>query len=757
MDSILKAISLVVFMLGVSFLPHALTTFDACPFSCKCSSENVQYEVVCPTFIPQSLPSNTHFVQVENIRNKSTINQQDFNSASWASVKELSLSSNTDIEEIEANAFSNLTGLSHLHIHFTYLKNLSPSAFSDLQNLSLLNMSENGGISFTQLKEALSIPNSLQNLQELILVGLNRDNYGESVDSTFFEPLAEKPLRFLDLTRAFFTVLDVESFSNALGDTIQVINMSHSFSVGKVIMPSNHNLFPNLEIFDISFTTIPWMKTSVGVNLALSYFDCYFPFVLANQLKLNAILDSKEFQVRLNGETRISANCERQIRKRLELSNNNFVWLNASFSPNFPTYQEVDISNNGVMYLGANITGHLSELVWVNLSGNKLSHMEQYPEFETLFQKNILLEWMDLSSNGLTNIPRNVFQNNNKLKTLILANNKLNGIFFEIKHLQHLEVLDVSKNLIAFFDNSALSSFEILSSSEVGETSTFFSVQFTENELLCSCETVDFVRWFVTTNVMIKNRDVYTCYLNKEVVLIDTNTLKESKYQCEKTKIIIISVCTSLACIGLLGLTIGLGRYIYRRRRKIERIRRLVNKYRVANPPNKYLLFLSFCSKDDDFVSQYVIDELRHRLQERLPNGENLVCIGDQEFELGKFIIEEIIKCIEASSVMIFVVSKAFCESNYCEYETIVAQLDRKPTVLMFREEVEPKKLPKVLHKHFNQFVRARWIQDDGVYSLKPDWDKVCDSILELAGKSLESESTHKIEQTERDCERSFA
>ncbi|KAL3847012.1 hypothetical protein ACJMK2_017949 [Sinanodonta woodiana] len=746
MDSCLKTVLLVVFILGVSFFPHAGTTSEACSLNCRCSSENVNYDVVCPTFIPQILPSNTHLVEVTNIINKYSINRHDFNSASWTSVKVLRLSSNTHIEEVEENAFGNLTGLERLHIHFTYLTILSPFAFSGLQNLSLLNMSENGGIRFTQLSKALSVPNSLQNLQELILVGLNRDNPGESIDYAFFKALADKPLRYLDLTRAFFTVIEVDSFSNALADTIQVINMSHAFSIWSVITPRYENLFPNLEIFDISYASIPWMKTSVGVNLGLSYFDCHFPFVRANQLKLNAILDSIEFEVRLNGETRAAAGCEREIRKRLEFSNNNLVWLNRSFSPNFLTYQEVDISNNGLMYLGLNITGHLSELVWVNLSANRLSYMEQYPEFERLFQINVLLEWLDMSANGLSNIPRNLFQKNTRLKTLILANNKLQGIVFEITHLQHLELLDVSKNTIAFFDNFAQSSFESLSSSNFGGNGTVFSVQFTDNDLLCSCETVSFVRWFVTTDVMIKNRDVYTCSLNKEVVLIDTKALQRTEYQCEQTKIIITAVCTSLVCLGILALTIGFVRHVCRRRRKIERIRRLINKYRIANPPNKYLLFLSFCSKDDDFVSQYVIGELRHRLQERLPNGEHLVCIGDQDFELGRFIIEEIIKCIEASSVMMFIISNAFCESNYCEYETIVAQFDRKPTVLMFREDVEPKKLPKVLHKHFNQFVRARWMHDENVYTLKPDWDKVCDSILELAGKSLKGKSSHEVE-----------
>ena len=106
---------------------------------------------------------------------------------------------------------------------------------------------------------------------------------------------------------------------------------------------------------------------------------------------------------------------------------------------------------------------------------------------------------------------------------------------------------------------------------------------------------------------------------------------------------------------------------------------------------------------------------------------------GDFNFRLGFPITNEIIRCIDASAVIVFCVSAEFCKSRYCEDEVIVACFDRKPVVLMFLEKVDMNEMPKVLTKHFQNITRSKWIlHENGQYKIIPKWEVVCRSIVDL-------------------------
>jgi hypothetical protein len=88
-------------------------------------------------------------------------------------------------------------------------------------------------------------------------------------------------------------------------------------------------------------------------------------------------------------------------------------------------------------------------------------------------------------------------------------------------------------------------------------------------------------------------------------------------------------------------------------------------------------------------VYRYIIDELKDTLSARLDaSKDDIVCIGDIHFEPGRYILDEIIRCTESSCVVLLVVSEAFCKSHYCDFEALCAQLEKKPIILMFLEDV---------------------------------------------------------------------
>ncbi|KAK3587392.1 hypothetical protein CHS0354_028769 [Potamilus streckersoni] len=146
----------------------------------------------------------------------------------------------------------------------------------------------------------------------------------------------------------------------------------------------------------------------------------------------------------------------------------------------------------------------------------------------------------------------------------------------------------------------------------------------------------------------------------------------------------------------------------YRRYFKLRHIKLLIEKYRKGDPPNKHLVCHSFCTNDRDFVYRYIQDELKDALSERLgASKDDIVCICDVHLEPGRYILDDIVRCTESSSIVLLVVSEAFFRSHYCDFEVLCAELEKKPIILMILEELDPKLMSKMIYKHFQRYTRT--------------------------------------------------
>ena len=107
-----------------------------------------------------------------------------------------------------------------------------------------------------------------------------------------------------------------------------------------------------------------------------------------------------------------------------------------------------------------------------------------------------------------------------------------------------------------------------------------------------------------------------------------------------------------------------------------------------------------------------------------------LICFGDRHFR--HTIFSKILRCLEESKVVVVVLSRNYCQSNYCKLEIEQAQLMRKPIILILTEHVKEEAMNNVIRGVFKNTTRARFVVEDGLYRLEPDWDQVCMSILQL-------------------------
>ena len=113
-------------------------------------------------------------------------------------------------------------------------------------------------------------------------------------------------------------------------------------------------------------------------------------------------------------------------------------------------------------------------------------------------------------------------------------------------------------------------------------------------------------------------------------------------------------------------------------------------------------------------------------------SDKELVCIGDRFFRPGQTIFSEMIRCLDDSAVFIAVMSKNYCNSDYCRLEIEQARLQGKPIILIFIEEVAQEDMTLVIREVFRKYTRVKFVLQDGVYYLQPDWKFVCESIILL-------------------------
>ena len=152
-------------------------------------------------------------------------------------------------------------------------------------------------------------------------------------------------------------------------------------------------------------------------------------------------------------------------------------------------------------------------------------------------------------------------------------------------------------------------------------------------------------------------------------------------------------------------------------------------------------LLFSFCSEDEEVVLEEIYPKLNEGLKKILDAESRCVAIGGIDFRPGFPLANEIIRCIEGSSVVVFFVTNAFCRKAWCRNEALVAHSDNKPTVLMLWEKVDVKLMPKHLYKHYLLYTRVHWVQEQGQRIMKPDWNELCEAIVRLIGENPQQET----------------
>ena len=133
-----------------------------------------------------------------------------------------------------------------------------------------------------------------------------------------------------------------------------------------------------------------------------------------------------------------------------------------------------------------------------------------------------------------------------------------------------------------------------------------------------------------------------------------------------------------------------------------------------------------------DIYITKVSSTIQDTLKILIKRDKDFICVGDRYFRLGRTIYSEMTRCLDDCAVFIAVMSRNYCNSEYCKLEIEEARVKGMPIILIFIEKVEEDYMSRVTREVFRNYTRAKFVFEDGVYRLNADWKFVCESVIQL-------------------------
>ena len=697
-----------------------------CPEKCRCNGLILECHRQMPNFIPE---------HVTNVVVYGTdLGMLDFNDSGWLNVTHLTINpgesvllTREDISvELQDSVFRTLVNLEYLQIACRCLKHISEGAFRGLSKLMVLDLSNNR-ITRDSFLNGLKGDGILPNLEELLFSNTSVTDFGVFIiQEDFLRAVSQKPLKVLDMSRTKFVFPQTdffESFSH-----LEKLNISESSSAvaflfrvlheGKLTFPG----FPKLRSLDLSFPSDLDQMFRPGQE------SRGIPF--SSQLTEIYCLKFLTLPVKILYTTGISVPGYHQ---------NETFCFSGSFRDSSSVYcivgninlEKLVVSENLFSYFDPDIFKHMSSVKHLDLSKNILGDAFSEENYVNSIVAHLeQLEVFIVSDNGIHTLPAGAFENAKTLKVLDLSHNRIKSVTFRTDGLTALQYLDLRHNKIVIVDELSLQRLDKLKTQiaiSIVNESAPTGIYLQENSITCSCENRKYINWSINYNESNK------CLLDGVETEIDNYILGQSHFLCKKD--IVIVVYSLLAVVELVVFASFL--YIMLRERSAAKLRRKImrgiQQYREKREKNrKTPVFLSFCSNDDELVMGDIAPPLENGLQKLLKTDSRCVATGYNDFRPGMPLANEIIRCVEESSVIIFFVTNAFCAKMWCRNEALIAFYENKPTILMVWEDLNLKAMPKYLYHQYKHHARVHWVQENGQRVMKPGWDELCQSVVSL-------------------------
>lgn len=327
-------------------------------------------------------------------------------------------------------AIQSLLQLRSLKLVNMQLRFILKDSLEEFRSLKHLEVSGNRDMRFFPVGAIYSVPS----LEELVL----KDNGLVKVPGWAFFGLPN--LKSLDLSRNQIDTLRPDAFRN-VSNTLEKIDLTGNLLTTSSISEFSRYDWERLKNLRLLYNKI----TRIPINFSTKMRNLEFL-----ELELNAI--SEITSVDFRPLTRL---------KYLDLSDNLItkIWPSALDLPAIQTLRLVNLNkNNAPVVIENAFRGPKQFLTSVALMENRFNAMDLWNEVARL--KSV--QELDLSDNGLTNLPRSAFANNTKVKTLTISNNNI-GPYLSASQLDGLQAslqqLGLNSNGIQTIDSCLFTEF----------------------------------------------------------------------------------------------------------------------------------------------------------------------------------------------------------------------------------------------------------------------------------------------------------
>ncbi|XP_030639072.1 toll-like receptor 18 [Chanos chanos] len=376
-----------------------------------------------------------------------------------------------------------------------------------------------------------------------------------------------------------------------------------------------------------------------------------------------------------------------------------------NYKGTMPSLHLFNLSNNFLNSLSdvASLTGEFKSLKIIDLSYNQLGSAEgdactwkpnithllaHHNQIVTTSFKCLptTLVFLDLSYCNLERVDKDYFEKASNLREVRLSGNKIKFIPAGWKN-PNLQSLSLDGN-----------SFGLINMGLFKDMPGLVTLKAGNNPYHCTCDLHNFIHE-TTSKGKVKIIDWpenYKCYHPE--ALLDTMVSKyfPGHVACDIRLVIIISVATTSVVVLAIMLVCYVFNIPWYAKASYQIIRA---KYRAhkegAGPSVHYAFhaFISYSHADADWVRDHLLTCLENA---RPPYR---LCIHERDFMPGKWIIDNIIENIENSRKVIFVLSRHFVDSEWCNYELYFAQQRAigktfSDVILVVKEPIDPNSLP---------------------------------------------------------------
>ncbi|KAK3577638.1 hypothetical protein CHS0354_010146 [Potamilus streckersoni] len=492
---------------------------------------------------------------------------------------------------------------------------------------------------------------------------------------------------------------------------------------------------------------------------------------MSKALAMNVILDL----------SRLNADAAVQI---IDMSNNKLVYVNLTIlgTDKVQQLQKLDLSGNGMEYIAPSSLRLLSLLKVLDMAENNLLSMQTTEDFSNLFRSATELRVLSLRNNHLTALPKTCFSSNTKLQLLDLRHNDLNDFNIDLSNMWSLKYIDLRNNRLHNLSLGMIHTLENISRHQMTKTkgnesnaADIFSlyrldkialaatygygqsidmtrelpkkeehmywnltIDLYGNPLQCDCESIYFIQWIISTNIIIVDMESLVCKYGNDLYPLNRETLDKVHFDCVSfpilIKIVVSSVTIGIVCASVFAFLALCIRRTSRRAKHMEFFKRLIQK---VDAKLKFVVFLPFCSQDQDIVEKYIRPSLNNLLKQKLNinirEESELVCCGDRNFIPGLPIITEIHRCIDESLVVVPVITPSFLKSRWCKSECTVAIQKARNVVVLMKEQTDTSDADKMIRNLIYKYTRASWAVRDGEFIIRPKWDILIQSIVDKA------------------------